>query len=60
MGIGSVLEGKKTRGALGSVFLSESLASSVSRTKGVCVTFLDYLFRLPYADYHWDCLFLLS
>ena len=24
------------------------------------VMLLDYLFRLPYADYHWDCLFLLS
>ena len=35
MGIGSVLEGKKTRGELGLVFSSESLASSASRTKGV-------------------------
>ena len=35
MGIGSVLEGKKTLGWLGSVFSSESLASSVTRTKGV-------------------------
>ena len=35
MGIGSVLEGKKTLGWLGSVFSSESLASSASRVKGV-------------------------
>ena len=35
MGIGSVLEGKKTLGALGSVFSSESLASLVSWMKGV-------------------------
>ena len=26
----------------------------------ICVTFSDYLFRLLYADYHWDCIFLLS
>ena len=35
MGIGSVLEGKKTRGELGLVFSSESLASSASQMKGV-------------------------
>ena len=27
---------------------------------GHTVTFSDYLFRLPYADYHWDCIFPLS
>ena len=27
---------------------------------GHLVTLLDYLFRLLYADYHWDCIFLLS
>ena len=35
MGMGLVLEGKKTLGMLGSVFLSELLASSASQTKGV-------------------------
>ena len=35
MGIGSVLEGKKTLGTLGSLFSSESLASSASWMKGV-------------------------
>ena len=35
IGMGSVFKGKKTLGELGSVFSSESLASSVSRTKGV-------------------------
>ena len=27
---------------------------------GPRVMFSDYLFRLPYADYHWDCIFILS
>ena len=35
MGMGSVFEGKKTLEALGSVFSLDSLASSVSRMKGV-------------------------
>ena len=35
IGIGSVFEGKKTLGELGLVFSLESLASSVSWTKGV-------------------------
>ena len=35
MGIGSVFMGKKTRGELGLVFSSESLASSAFQTKGV-------------------------
>ena len=35
MGMGSVLEGKKTLGTLGWVFSSESLVSSASQTKGV-------------------------
>ena len=35
IGMGSVFEGKKTLGRLGSVFSSESLASSASRMMGV-------------------------
>ena len=35
IGMGSEFEGKKTLGALGSMFSSESLASSASQTKGV-------------------------
>ena len=51
-------------GATGVRWMLLSPSTSVDedrRTRrGGNVTFSDYLSHLPYADYHWDCLILLS
>ena len=37
--------------------LSTNVDEDRRTRRGGNVTLSDYLFRLPYADYHWDCLF---
>ena len=37
-----------------------SFTSCFRQCNILCVMLLNYLFRLLYADYHWDCIFLLS
>ena len=34
---------------------ASTLSEPPGRMQSSSVTFLDYLFRLPYTDYHWDC-----